>query len=147
MWRRLLGGLARESADQRLPTAQLATAVLLLECARADFEHSEPELAAVRDALQSQFGLAPEAIDQLMSEGQREARRAVSLHEYVARLNRELPHEEKRGLIAHLWKVAWADGRIDAHEEHLLRKLADLLHVPHSVLIQEKLAAERNTGS
>lgn len=143
MWRRLLGGLAREQGQDRLPATQLATAVLLLECARADFEHSEPELVAVREALRTSFGLDDEAIDQLVAEGSREARHAVSLHEYLARINREMKAQDKRALVAHLWRVAWADGRLDPHEEHLLRKLADLLHVPHSVLIQEKLAAKR----
>lgn len=141
MWKRLLSGLERERGGRTLPTAQLATAVLLLECARADFEHSEPELVAVREALGSSFGLDENAIEELMHEGGREARQAVSLHDYVERLNGELGAEEKRAMVALLWRVAWADGRLDPHEEHLLRQLADLLYVPHAAMIQEKLAA------
>lgn len=140
MWRRLIEGLAGETGAARLPTTQLATAVLLLECARADFEHSEPELATIRQLLSQSFGLGAAEVDQLLSEGQREARQAISLHDYVARLNREQDQDAKRQLMAHLWRVAWADGRIDPHEEHLLRKLADLLHVPQSAMVREKLA-------
>lgn len=140
MWRRLLGGLAGEAGETRLPATQLATAVLLLECARADFEHSEPEIATIRQVLHESFGLGQDELDQLLSEGRREAQSAISLHSYVARLNREQDPEAKRELMARLWRVAWADGRIDTHEEHLLRKLADLLHVSHGAMIREKLA-------
>jgi uncharacterized tellurite resistance protein B-like protein len=69
------------------------------------------------------------------------AREAVSLHGPVARLNAELDADGKRDLIHWLWRVAAADGRIDAHEEHLLRKLAELLFVPHADYIRGKLAA------
>lgn len=141
MWQRLLRSLEGERVSSRLPTAQLATAVLLLECARADFERSAPELAAVREALRSSFGIDEAAVDELMHEGGREAQQAVSLYDYVARLNRDQGAEEKRALVAMLWRVAWADGRLDPHEEHLLRQIADLLHVPHAAMIQEKLAA------
>lgn len=120
-------------------------AVLLLECARADFAHEPVEVDAVRLALQSQFGVAVAEIDRLIEQGKRSAREAVSLHGPIARLNAELTQERKRELMHWLWRVACADGRIDAHEEHLLRKLADLLHLPHGDFIRTKLSAQNQT--
>jgi uncharacterized tellurite resistance protein B-like protein len=41
-----------------------------------------------------------------------------------------------------LWELAYADGELDAHEEHRIRRLAGLLHVSHSEFIRTKLAAQ-----
>lgn len=144
MWRRLLPRLGASDRDPH-PPRDVAIAVLLLECARADFEHQPVELAAVREALREQFALDGQALEQLVGEAARSASRSVSLHGPVSRLNAELGVEDKRGLIAWLWRVAAADGRIDAHEEHLLRRLADLLHIPHADYIRAKLAAQDAT--
>ena len=44
-----------------------------------------------------------------------------------------------------LWRVAWADGRIDRYEEQILRRVADLIHLRHGEFIQAKHAAEPDT--
>jgi uncharacterized tellurite resistance protein B-like protein len=41
-----------------------------------------------------------------------------------------------------LWQLAYADQTIDKFEEHLIRKLAELLHVPHKHFIQAKHSAK-----
>ena len=69
---------------------------------------------------------------------------AVSLYEFTNRLNDELTPEDKTGIVEMLWRVAFADGRIDKYEEHLVRKAADLLYVPHRRFIRAKLKAGRD---
>lgn len=144
MWKRWLTQLDRDGGDAH-PPQDVAVAVLLLECARADFAHEPVEIDAVRQALQSQLGVAVGEIDRLIEQAGRSSREAVSLHGPIARLNAELTPERKRELMQWLWRVASADGRIDAHEEHLLRKLADLLHLPHSEFIRTKLSVQNPT--
>lgn len=141
MWQRLLKSLQTPPAQDPAARRRLASAVLLLECARADFEHQPAELAAVREELARSFGLSAAELDTLLQRAGDEQQQAVSLHAYTADLNRQLSPEERRELIAMLWRVAYADGHLDAHEEHLLRKLADLLYVSHSVFVNEKLIA------
>ena len=41
-------------------------------------------------------------------------------------------------MVELLWRVAYADGDLDKYEEHLVRRIADLIHVPHSVFIRMK---------
>jgi uncharacterized tellurite resistance protein B-like protein len=41
-----------------------------------------------------------------------------------------------------MWQVAYADGVISAHENHLMRKIADLLYIPHSDYITAKMSAK-----
>lgn len=107
----------------------LATAALLLELARSDFSESPEEIEAIRHLLERRFGLKGEPLDTLIQEAQRRADQAVSLHEFTHRLNRELAEEDKLAIVEMLWRVSHADGRIDKHEEHLVQRIAGLLHV------------------
>lgn len=139
MLKRWLSRLERPDAEPH-PPRNVAIAVLLLECARADFENQPVELLTVRQALREQFALTGEALDKLIGDAGATAREAVSFHGPVSRLNQELSAQEKRELMEWLWRVAAADGRVDPQEEGLLRKLADLMYIPHADYIRAKLA-------
>jgi uncharacterized tellurite resistance protein B-like protein len=114
--------------EQREPL-ELATAALLLELARADFSESAAEKDAISHLLQRRFGMSMAATDKLLAEAAQRADRAVSLHEFTHRLNRELPESDKLAIIEMLWRVSNADGRIDKHEEQLVQRIAGLLHI------------------
>lgn len=144
-----LRGLLQKRGQAPFPPEderRLAAAVLLLEVARADYEHHDAERAALRAGLAREFGLAEGALDALLDEAELRAKRSVSLFEFVQALNRTMTPDDKRALLRLLWDVAHADGRVDPHEEHLLRRIADLLHVAHADFIRAKLdAAEKNS--
>jgi uncharacterized tellurite resistance protein B-like protein len=125
----------RDPAEDR----RLAAAVLLLEVARADYDHQPAERAVLRDALVRDFGVPAAAVDALLAQAESRANASVSLFDFVQTLNRSMSNDEKRELLRLLWKVAHADGRVDPHEEHLLRRLADLLHLSHADFIRGKL--------
>lgn len=140
MWQQLIQRLAGERPEPPDRRA-LAAAVLLLETARADFTHSEVELDAVRQALLEVLGLEASAVDELLQRAHLEVRDAASLHAYLAALNADMSAEDKRELLGALWRVAHADGHVHPQEEQLIRRLADLLHLPHHEFIRQKLAA------
>jgi uncharacterized tellurite resistance protein B-like protein len=117
----------------------LATAALLLELARSDFSESVQEVEAIRHLLQRRFGLQEQALDELIRAASRRADTAVSLHEFTHRLNRELPESDKLEIVELLWRVSHADGRIDKHEEHLIQRVAGLLHISDRDRVRMKL--------
>jgi uncharacterized tellurite resistance protein B-like protein len=41
-----------------------------------------------------------------------------------------------------MWQVAYADNQISAHENHLMRKIASLLYIPHKDYIAAKMCAK-----
>ena len=144
-WKRWLTHLEKPQAE-RHPPRDIAIAVLLLECARADFDKQPAELDAIRDALRTQFGIGEAEVERLIGQAAATAASAVSLHGPVSRLNDELTPDEKRDLMQWMWKVAATDGRVDPHEEHLLRKVADLLYISHADYIRAKLGAVEDKG-
>lgn len=118
-----------------------AAAVLLLELARADTEHHPAELVALRAGLIREFEVPEATLDSLLADAEAQAKSSVSLFDFVQTLNRAMSQDEKRQLLGLLWRVAYADGRIEANEEHLLRRLSDLLHLSHAEFIRAKHGA------
>ena len=118
---------------------QLAMATLLMEVARADHNISAPERRAIGQIIEKQFSLPPEAVDELAEVAEHEAEQATSLYPMTRLINNECSAADKAQLIKMLWTVTCADGHVDDHETHLVRKVADLLHVSHREFIRAKL--------
>lgn len=141
-----LRSVLRQQRRQAVPSLaeqqRLAAAVLLLEVARADYAHQPAEVEALRTGLSREFAVPQAEIESLLGEASQKAQQSVSLFEFVQTLNRTMSTESKRALLNLLWTVAYADGHLDPHEEHLLRQITDLLHLSHADFIQGKLAAQ-----
>ncbi|TNF98152.1 MAG: TerB family tellurite resistance protein [Gammaproteobacteria bacterium] len=117
---------------------QLACTVLMFEVVRADYEKHPAELAVIRQHLIKAFDLDEVQAEQLMQAAIEHAENAISLHEFIRAINDAYSVQDKSHLLKVLWDVAHADGYLDKHEEYAIRKLADLLYVPHRVFIRSK---------
>jgi uncharacterized tellurite resistance protein B-like protein len=131
-----------ETAPARADRARLAAAALLVEVMRSDASFSGEERAAVLEAVRRKFGLDPEAARQLVELAEAEARDAHDTYQFTSKINAGFSAEQKLGLVEELWRVAWSDATLHRHEEHLIRRVADLLHVPHRAFIRAKLRAD-----
>jgi uncharacterized tellurite resistance protein B-like protein len=120
---------------------QLAAAALMFEVVRADLEIRDEERMVVRTAIQGTFGLPKEETDELMRLAEEESREATSLYEFTHLIDDAFTPEQKKRVVELLWLVAFADGDKHAHEEHLVRRIAGLLHVPHPDFIDAKIKA------
>lgn len=136
----------RESSVDREARIRIATAVLLIEMARADFAEQAEEAEAIERLLARHFDLDAAESEILAEEARDEADSAVSLHDYTRMLHQQLSEQEKAGVIEMLWEVALADASLDKYEDYLVRKVAELLYVPHAELIRLKHVVLRRVG-
>jgi len=127
-----------EEVDEQ-KVMHLASAALLLEVSRADFDIQEEELKSIADSLTSRFNFSKQEADSLIELARTEQDSHVSIHPFVKIINDGCTAVEKSLLLEDLWKVAYADDKLDKYEEYQLRKIADLLYIPHSTFIQTKL--------
>jgi len=118
----------------------LAVARLLHEVTRVDLASSEVERAAAEHALADLFELPPRDAADLLAEGRERAKQLTSYFAPVSVIKRDLPLPERVHLIEHMWRIAYADGQLDAHEDHYVRKIGHLLYVPNT---QSMLARNR----
>lgn len=119
---------------------ELATAVLLMEMSLSDDTIDESERAAVLKSLTRVFPDFEGDLDNLIKQAEVDAAEGVSFHPHVEALNESLSYREKIQVVESLWRVAFADGRVDKYEEHYLRRVCDLLHLPHKAFIMAKQA-------
>lgn len=118
---------------------QLATAALLFEVSRVDNVVSPEEREAIMHAVTSKFALDAGETDELMELAQREAEDSSSYYAFTSLINAHFTATQKERVIEYMWRVAIADRHIDPHQEALVRKIADLLYLPHSAYIRSKL--------
>ena len=131
--------LTMDSSDNE-QALQLAAAALLIEISRADFQSDSSEITAVENALRKKFHLDENKLTDLVLLANEEAKEATSLYQFTRLINDYYLPEQKFALVKALWEVAIADGEISKYEDHLIRKIADLIYLPHSEFIQAKLA-------
>lgn len=120
---------------------QLATAVMLVEVMRADAELTEAERAAVTAGLKDHFGLSEDENVRLTELADQTSRRASDFFTFTSQINDAFGMEDKLRMIEHMWRVAYADGTLSAHENHLMRRISDLLHIPHGAYVHAKMRA------
>ena len=142
-WKELTRKLGfEEAAADEERSASLAAAALLLEMTEADMEVTPEERNAVRVALAQTFGLDEASIDETMRQAVRQIDREVSYFPHVETINDLCGPEDKERIVEQMWRVAFADGSLDKYEEHYLRRLCELLHVPHRTFIQARHRVE-----
>ncbi|RYF43123.1 MAG: TerB family tellurite resistance protein [Comamonadaceae bacterium] len=125
---------------------ELATAVLLVEVMRAEPEMGAGERMAVVAALQRKFTLPQDELDRLVELAGEVARTSSDFHQFTSVINDRFGHPEKIRIVEAMWEVAYADGHLDAHENHLIARVAGLLHVTHGEYIGAKLRAREAAG-
>lgn len=125
---------------------RLAAAALMFEIVRADQQVGPDELTVMRASLSGSFGLSAEETAELVALAEQQSKSASSLYELTALVDARLDAAQKKRIVELLWLVAFADGRKDAHEEHLVRRIAGLLHVRHPDFIDAKRRARSQSA-
>ncbi|MBE0465330.1 MAG: TerB family tellurite resistance protein [Halomonadaceae bacterium] len=136
-----------ERRDNQALTLELATAALLCEVVRADYNASDAERAALKQMLTTRYRLGEHEVAELMALAEAEVEEAVDHYQFVSLVREHYGYAQRCELVASMWQLAWADGRVDPLEEHRIRRLADLLHVSHSDFIHAKLQVEERRNA
>jgi uncharacterized tellurite resistance protein B-like protein len=125
--------------ETRCQNIHVATCAVLLEMARIDSEFSEEEQESLVNILKKHYGLSNEDAEELIQASNKELEGSIDLWRFTHLINRNYTIEEKLEIIRTVWEIAYADGKLDKHEDYLLHKLAELLHLTHKQLIDAKL--------
>ncbi len=122
----------------------LAAAILFFEIAKSDHELEEVEMRRLEKILRENWSLDENTLNDLIAIAGKESDLSASLYEQINIINKNFDKDKKYKLVLDLWKIAWSDGEIHHYEEHLIRRISDLLYVPHSEFIRAKHKAENS---
>jgi uncharacterized tellurite resistance protein B-like protein len=135
------------TADTAAERARLAAAALLVEVVYSDAELGPDERDAVLASVRRSFGIDAAEAGELIALAEAEAREAHDTWQFTSRINAGFTPDEKRRLVEELWRVAYADDALHHHEEHLIRRVCELLHLGHGEFIRAKLRVQAAVSS
>lgn len=130
----------REAPDPH--SLAVAATALMVQLSRIDNNEDERELQTIVDCAVSAHEVTREEAEEILQDALNHADDATSLYEFTGQINEHLDQTAKQSLLESIWRVAFADGRIDKYEEHLIRRMADLLHLNHREYMQARHRAE-----
>ncbi|MGB2392013.1 MAG: TerB family tellurite resistance protein [Pseudomonadales bacterium] len=124
---------------------ELATAALMMEVARADFDRSSEEIDLILQQLSERLHLSDAEISNLVALAEETSEEAHDLYSFTRILSDAFTYVEKKKLVVDLWEIALADTNIDPQEDHVIRRIAGLLSVDHSDLMHARSQAKAKT--
>ncbi|GLX77848.1 hypothetical protein tinsulaeT_11880 [Thalassotalea insulae] len=117
---------------------EMACTVLLCEVMRADGHLDSSEQTMLTNTISQHFALAPEEVSALIEQAIALSEHAIDFHQFTSKVNQHYSATEKTQIVSLLWQLALADGKIASIEEHIIRKIADLLHLSRAEYIRAK---------
>jgi len=121
---------------------QLAVAALLIEVAMADHVFDEREMQSLKLHLQQKFAITDDQLSELIELAKEEMAEATSLHQFTTLVHQHCTPQEKFELLISMWELALADNELNKYEEYVIRKVADLIYVPHTEFMRAKSIAK-----
>ena len=123
---------------------QIATCALFLEVANSDDDFADVEKELIKETMQKEFNLDEKTVTELMELSQRQTKESVSLYEFTDIINKNFSTNEKLKVVKNLWRLVYADGKLDKYEEYFMRIISKNLHLEHSDMIATKLEAKND---
>jgi uncharacterized tellurite resistance protein B-like protein len=130
-------------AESKDNSIQKSICSLMIEVAYADNQLDESELKAMANSL-SKLDIQQEEIREIVNETLAKSKESISFYEHTRILNDQLDYDQKKDVLNSVWSIAFADGQMNKHEEHLIRRIADLLYLNHKDFINSKLDHKNN---
>ena len=108
---------------------ELTASVLAYELARSDGEITEDELSVLMSEIQKIAKKVGKNKDEILKIVEVYSANSVSFHEFVEDINDNYSKQEKLDLLYFMWKMAYADNKLDVDEEKLIRRMANLIKI------------------
>ena len=108
---------------------ELTASVLAYELARSDGEITDEELAVLMNEIEKIANKVGKSNEELLKIIEIYSKDSISFHEFVEDINNNYTKQQKLDLLKFMWKMAYADKRLDVDEERLIRRMADLIKI------------------
>jgi len=131
------------SADQAEHQLKIAATALMVEVMRVDDQKTESEVESVLLSIMQHFDMDRDEADQILQLASQALHDSTDYHQFTSLIKQHYGQSERQQMVLFLWQVAYADGSLDSYEEHVIRKVSDLLYVSHRdfIRLKEKVRA------
>ncbi|WP_237057924.1 TerB family tellurite resistance protein [Microbulbifer sediminum] len=120
---------------------RMISAALLAEVATVDQKLDDREQATLVRLLQEHYQLGEPEACEMVDHALSHREQATSLYEFTQVVNDQFDERNKYLLVRQMWEVAFSDDVIEAFEEHLIRRVAELIYLPHGLFTRARAEA------
>ncbi|HEY6435696.1 MAG TPA: TerB family tellurite resistance protein [Ignavibacteriaceae bacterium] len=124
----------------------VATAALLIEIAKADGDFSDAERNRIIELMKNDFDFDDECINELLKLSEQKVKDSISVYEFSSIINESFSQQEKFELMKNLWRIIFEDGKLDSHEDRLIKIIGSTLNLEHKDIIGAKLFVKQELG-
>ena len=117
---------------------ELTASVLAYELARSDGKITKDELSVLMSEIENIANKVGKSKEEIFEIIEIYSKDSVSFYEFVEDINKNYSKEEKLDLIRFMWRMAYADNKLDVDEERLIRRMADLINIKDMDILKLK---------
>jgi uncharacterized tellurite resistance protein B-like protein len=121
---------------------RLAACALILELAYADDHFSTEERSHVEGAIRRHMGLEGAEAERLLELADQARSEAVDLWQFTNLIAENYSLGQKVVLAEIMWGLVYADGKLAAKEDYLMRKISNLLRLEPGYLAEARKRVE-----
>ena len=134
------------SDDSSLSAVKLCVAVLLLRLVRSDGKAEMLELVSMSELLRKEFSLSQEALEKIFALANEKEIKSANTETIVCDVCKELDGVHRVELLEYLWRLAFADDKIDDAEVSLIQGIASQLELSELEQVTAQENAENHLG-
>ncbi len=127
------------AGDSVADAPHIALAALMIEVAEADYEDAPEERDAILNIVKTSFDLKADKAEEIIALAKEEHANSTDYFQFTRLINDNYSAQQKIDLIENLWRIAFSDQILDKYEEHVIRRISDLIYVSHSDFMATKL--------
>ena len=139
--------IANSNASDNEHAIRLAMASLMIEVAESDYHDAPEERESILNIVKNSFDLTGNESNEIIDLARKEHADSIDYFQFTSLINKHYSASQRVELIEKLWQIAFADHKLDKHEEHVIRRIADLIHVAHSDFMKTKLKVQSRVPS
>ena len=126
---------------------ELTASVIAYEIARSDGQITDEELSVLMEEIEEIALKVGKNKEEIFDMIEFYSKNSVSFYEFVEDINKNYSKEEKMNLLKFMWKMAYADNKLDVDEERLIRRMADLIKIKDIEVLKLKDLFKNNNYS
>lgn len=149
--RRFVADLAGDNSEEPFDDdarLRLAAAAILYHVIAVDGVVSDAERDTLRMVLREEYDLDDRAAGELFNRARDADIEAVDFYGFTSTLKSRLDDAGRKKVIELMWRMVFADGRVDEFEDNIVWRVAELLGVParDRVLLKKAARGGREPG-
>lgn len=129
----------KEAAEVDTRRLHIAACALFFEMANIDGEFNETERERIFASFKDEYHLSEQQMEELAEEAEKEQSQRIDLWQFTDLICQNYSEKARIRIVEMLWKLVYSDGKLDKHEDYLMRKLSKLLNLTHKQMIDAKL--------